>query len=406
MKTAGIICEYNVFHNGHKRQIDYLRSLGYNCIICVMSGNYTQRGEMAIADKYTRAECAIAGGADLVFELPFPFSSLSAEGFAISGVHILSSIGIGAICFGSESDDKKLLQCAAEAINSDEFIKAYSGNRSTGSAQAFFEVLREIMGEDASFLSNDILAISYIAAAKKLNAELDLIHIKREGAGYRDNALGNINPSATAIRAAIKKGENGFLSVDDKYLPKKVLDILRYSQSRGLCPVLSINASREILSFFKLMSPQDISHRAISLSRGGSSVAEDGDGLVERICKAAKGSNSIEELLSCAYNARHTDARVNRVLLFSLLGVSDSLARSLPQYTTLLAANNKGREYLTSIRKNNSFTIVTKPADTPDCAQKDILALADSFYTLAMPSKTEYDYFIKKKPYIANTDGI
>ena len=82
MRTAGIICEYNPFHTGHKRQIDILRDMGYDCIVCVMSGNYTERGELAIFDKYTRAESAILGGADVVLELPFPYSSFSAEGFA------------------------------------------------------------------------------------------------------------------------------------------------------------------------------------------------------------------------------------------------------------------------------------------------------------------------------------
>ena len=116
MRTVGIICEYNPFHTGHKRQIDILRSMGYDCVICAMSGNYTQRGELAIFDKYTRAESALHGGADLIVELPFPFSSLSAEGFANAGVHILSSLGVDAISFGSECADVTLLECAAEAI--------------------------------------------------------------------------------------------------------------------------------------------------------------------------------------------------------------------------------------------------------------------------------------------------
>ena len=126
MKAVGIICEYNPFHSGHKRQIDTLRDMGYDCIVCVMSGNFTQRGELAMFDKYTRAKTAVLGGADLVFELPFPYSSLSAEGFATAGVHILSSLGIRNISFGSECADKQLLCTAADVISSQGFIQAYT----------------------------------------------------------------------------------------------------------------------------------------------------------------------------------------------------------------------------------------------------------------------------------------
>jgi hypothetical protein len=181
-----------------------------------------------------------------------------------------------------------------------------------------------------------------------------------------------------------------------------VLDVLAKAQDIGLCPVIQQNVEKEILSFFKLMSPRDIASRAIGISHGGTSVAEDGDGLVERLCRSAKNSHSLEDFLSSAYNSRHTDARVNRVMLFSLLGVSDTTSKSLPSYTTLLSANAKGRELLTSIRKSAAIPIIAKPADAPDSAQKDISALADSFYTLAMPKVVDFDYFIKQRPYIAN----
>ena len=121
MRTVGIICEYNPFHLGHKKQIDTLRSMGYGCVICAMSGNYTQRGEFTVFDKYTRAEAAVFSGADIVVELPFPFSSLSAEGFASAGVHILASLGADAISFGSECGDISRLERAADAILSSEF---------------------------------------------------------------------------------------------------------------------------------------------------------------------------------------------------------------------------------------------------------------------------------------------
>ena len=165
MKTVGIICEYNPFHNGHAAQISALRQMGFERVVCVMSGNYTQRGELSIADKYTRAEAAVCGGADVVLELPYPYSSLSAEGFARAGVHILSSVGVDAISFGSESADIELLAAAAEAISSREFVEKYSQNIKCGSAKSFFSLIEEHIGRDCSILSNDILGVAYFKAA-------------------------------------------------------------------------------------------------------------------------------------------------------------------------------------------------------------------------------------------------
>ena len=402
MKTVGIICEYNVFHNGHKHQIDSLRAMGYDCVVCVMSGNFTQRGELAIADKYTRAEAALMGCADVVLELPFPFSSFSAEGFATAGIQILSAVGVDAVSFGSECGDTDLLRRAANAVSSKEFSASYSQKKANGSAVAFFDTLSDVMGDDITVLSNDILAISYIAAIKKLGATMEIIPIKREGASFRSVELVDTLPSATAIRREVINSANGFASLKSCHVPTTVLDVLAKAQDIGLCPVIQQNVEKEILSFFKLMSPRDIASRAIGISHGGTSVAEDGDGLVERLCRSAKNSNSIEDFLRSAYNSRHTDARVNRVMLFSLLGVSDAMSKALPSYTTLLSANAKGRELLTSIRKSAAIPIIAKPADAPDSAQKDISDLADAFYTLAMPKNFDFDYFIKQRPCIAN----
>ena len=168
MRTAGIICEYNPFHTGHKRQIDILHGMGYDCVVCVMSGNYTQRGELALFDKYTRAKSAVLGGADFVLELPFPYSSFSAEGFASSGVFILASLGVEAICFGSECGDISLLEIAADALLRGAFSDIYSKpvKCGRGSAAAYFDAIAEITGRDISLLSNDILGLSNVAAIK------------------------------------------------------------------------------------------------------------------------------------------------------------------------------------------------------------------------------------------------
>ena len=403
MRTAGIICEYNPFHTGHKRQIDILRDMGYDCIVCVMSGNYTERGELAIFDKYTRAESAILGGADVVLELPFPYSSFSAEGFANAGVHILSSVGIDAICFGSECGDEATLERAADAVLSPKFKEIYSEltRSGRGSAAAYFDAISTITKEPSAMLSNDILGISYIAAIKKLGAKLEIIPIKREGAAYNEKALNEgVLPSASAIREKIKNGCSDIKSSLGAFIPEASLSVLTKAHDKGQVPVFTDGIGEKILSFFRLMSAEEITNRAISRSKGGESVAEDGYGICQRLCNTARTCRGFKEFLKESYTAKYTDARINRVILFSLLGVSDVMTHTVPQYTALLAANGVGREFLSAIRKDCGFPIITKPADAPESVQRTLSEAADSLYAEAMGNEKGLDFFIKSHPYM------
>ena len=140
-KTVGIICEYNPFHGGHKYQIDEIKRMGFDRVVCVMSGNTVQRGGFAITDKYTRARMAIKGGADLVLELPYPYSASSAETFALAGVRILENADVDAICFGSECGDIEKLKIAADTCDSESFSECYKAlvSSGVGTAKAYFD---------------------------------------------------------------------------------------------------------------------------------------------------------------------------------------------------------------------------------------------------------------------------
>ncbi len=404
MRTVGIICEYNPFHAGHKHQIDFLRGMGYDTVVCVMSGNFTQRGELAVFDKYTRAKCAILGGADIVFELPFPYCSMSAEGFAAAGVHILGSLGIKDICFGSECADLDMLIKIADTVLSEDFIRRYSEiqkNSSRGAASAYFEVLSDILGIDDALLSNDILAISYICAIKRLGYEMNIIPIKREGAAYKDTVIAeNTLPSASALRRIIEGDADNISESLAGLAPNEIITALNDSISRGLDPVWESNIGRELLSFFKLLTPDEICARAVSRSGGGKGIAQDGCGIIDRLCKCAHGVHDFDGFIKSAYNAKYTDARINRVLLFSAIGVSDKFNRALPEYTTVLAADRMGRELLANLRKACDFPIVTKPADAVCGVQTSLLRVADELYANALRGKIQADYFIKCKPYM------
>ena len=403
MKTVGIVCEYNPFHNGHAHQIDLLRQNGYELIVCAMSGNFTQRGELAIADKYTRAQSAALCGADIVVELPFPFSSFSAEGFALAGVHILSKLGVETLSFGSESADLSLLRKASDAACSDEFISAYSkADKGVGAARSYFDTLSRFVEGDLSPLSNDILGISYLSAIKNLGTGMDVFPIKRKGSGYNERTLSSTDhPSATAIRRAVCDDSSGFFSLSSAHMPHNALTALQKAQGDGIAPVSSKAVEKEILSFFRLLTPSEIISRATARSEGGSSVMNDGCGIVERLCNVARNAISFDEFILRAYNSKYTDARINRVVLFALLGISNRFAKALPEYTTLLAASEKGRNYLAVIRKSSAFPIITKPADAPDGCLTDILRASDALYARAMSDDTQADYFLKKHPFLS-----
>ncbi len=400
MKIAGIVCEYNPFHNGHKYQIDTLRASGAECIVCVMSGNYVQRGEPAMLDKYTRAEMAIKCGADIVLELPFPYSCLSAEQFARAGVYILDAVGVDTLSFGSECGNIDKLAHAAKIISSEEFKGKFSllQKSNSGSAAAFFEAYEQVSGQAADFKSNDLLGISYIRAINEFESKITPFVIKRVGGGYTDVSVDCAMPSAMAIRGLINNGE-----IDQKALenimPSKATEALAAAFASNTAPVTEDVLFPYIQSFFRLHSPDEIKSRATSLCCGDS-ILDDGDGICNRICGSAMQSKNAEEFYKNLFNSRYTDTRIKRVILYSLLGVSDVFRNSLPEYTTLLGANACGREYLSSIRKNAKINIVTKPSDAPDGLQTKLSHRADSLYTLLMPEVQKGDYFIKKSPFI------
>ncbi len=400
MKNVGIVCEYNPFHNGHKHQMDTLRASGAECIVCVMSGNFVQRGEPSMIDKYIRAEMAVKCGADLVLELPFPYSSLSAEQFARAGVYLLDAVGVDTLSFGSECGDADKLTQAAEIISSDNFREKFSllQRNGTPSATAFFEAFEQVSAQTANFKSNDLLGISYIRAINEFQSQIKPFVIKRLGGGYNDTSVDGSMPSAMAIRRLINNGETDKKTLGE-IMPWEAANTLLSAFESNTAPVSEAALFPYIQSFFRLHSPEEIKSRATSLC-GGEGILDDGDGIINRICACAMQSATSEEFYKTLFNSRYTDTRIKRVILYSLFGVSDIFRGSLPEYTVLLGASSRGREYLSSIRKNSKINIITKPSDAPDGVQSELSRRADSLYTLLMPQTQKSDYFIKKSPII------
>lgn len=394
MKSVGIVCEYNPLHTGHVHQINYVKGMGAENVICVMSGNYTQRGEMAIADKYTRAKCAILSGADAVLELPFPYSSMSAEFFSRAAVHILGNMGVDTISFGHECKDISSLYTAADIFANEEF-KSIIKNNTCGTAKSFFETYESFSNQKYTLQSNDILGAYYISAVNELFPNINILPLLRDGADYNSKVLNNDkHPSATAIREIIKNS-NAY----DGLIPNTAVDILENAKNDGVFPVDIENVSQSILSFFRMMTKDDIKMRAISNSLGGQGILDD-QGIVNRICENSFKAKSVHELLSMSYTKNYTNARVNRVLLFSLFGVSDIAKTILPQSVTLLAASKKGCNYLSNIRKSKGIEILTKPSKASNDKLDNPKKLSDIMYSNAMNKNSDPCIFLRSSPYI------
>ena len=375
----GIICEYNPFHNGHLRQINEIKKLSDEPIICVMSGNFTQRGEIAITDKYSRAKMALCAGADAVLELPVPFSIASAEYFASAGVHILNGAGVDKLCFGSESADAEKIYKIAHIACSEEFKRECADiSKKEGNAAAYFDLLQLRSGEEG-ILSNDILGIEYTKAIIKNNYPMQIYPIKREGSAYRDTELcaGEL-PSASAIRETVKNG-----SLDDisPYVPSPTLEILKSCELADIRRIFD-----GMLLSLRLADTEELQ------------VAISDIGLVNRILALSRECTDLADLEAKLQTKKYTKSAIRRAMLYILLGVKRSDLNLLPTHALLLGANARGREYLAAVRKNEGgIKIVTRPTGAEP---SDVAKRADALYTMCLENKRESGFYLKKSPVI------
>lgn len=389
MRTIGIVCECNPFHGGHEYLIRRAREAGDACVVCVMSGPFVQRGEAAVVDAYTRAEILVRGGADAVVELPFPYAAASAEYFARAGVDVLSRLGVRELWFGSECGDLARLDRLAELADSPAFRERYASMTAgdAGTARAYFDCLCEMAGEDTTYLSNDILAISYLRAIRSLGASVKPVTVKREGSRYLDDTIGDGFPSATALR---RKWREGGLSAILPHLPRASAEVL--SREHVERPFELRYAERLILGHFRL-TPPDALERCAELSGGlGTRMA----GLADRV-------DTLDGFLSLCATKKYPNARIRRGILFALTGITQDDLRRSPAYTRLLAANAVGCRRLAEARKTSTMPVVTRRTDLPDtidaARQEEYERRAQALYALCQPTAKATDLW-KRAPII------
>ena len=330
MKTVGIICEYNPFHLGHRKQFDLIRrEFGPETrIICLMSGNFVQRGAPAIFDKSFRARAAIDSGADLVLELPVIYALSSAEGFAAGGVRILSGL-CDTLCFGTESGTRDTLLSTAAALLSPDFSEKLRVELDKG--LSFPAARAAALGNDALLRNpNDILAVEYCKAILAQKSAMDIFPIHREGS-YHDDTPDPENPSATSLRNRIADGKN-WLS----YIPASAHPAFENASVHMLA-----SGERAILARLRTMADMEFE----ALPYGS-------EGLWRKLMHACREEATLEAVIAATKSKRYTRTRIDRMVMCAFLGITRDIMAVEPPYTRVLGFSDHGKAILKAARES------------------------------------------------------
>lgn len=367
MEIIGIIAEYNPFHLGHKYHIDKIKEMYKNSlIIAVVSSSFTQRGEVSVLNKWDKTRIALNNNVDIVIELPFVYSSQSADIFAKGSTAILNALKVDKIVFGSESNNIEKLKAIANAqINNkdfDEKVKFYLAkgeNYPTSISKALKDLNIEKIDNP-----NDLLAISYLKEIIKNSYNIEAVSIKRTN-DYHGNNNGKIL-SASELRNKIKNNE-------------KVTDYINYDE----------NLIYKNTNFFPLLKYQIINN----LNNLDKFQTVD-EGIENRIKKYINEVSTTEELVKRLKTKRYTYNKINRMLIHILTGLSKEEAKLDLDYIRILGFNEKGRKYLSQIKKDTSLKIITKYKDI-DSPLLEFEKKVNSIYSII----TKDNSLIKKEFY-------
>jgi len=381
MKTLGIIVEYNPFHNGHLYHLSKAKEITKaDYVVAVMSGNFLQRGEPAIINKWVRTEMAINAGIDLVIEIPFAFSTQDANGFAFGAVKLLDSLQIiDYLCFGSETNHLDILYPISRFLHIEtqqykELIKEKSRNGyeyPKVRSQALCEYHRMLGIDHLKKLSpsklgkilncpNNILALEYIKHLLNLNSKIAPVPIKRIGASYHQKTIrGNIS-SATSIRNEILNSITSHkynpLTLNNKIkstIPYFIYPILEKEFKEGRNPITIHSYEQYLLAVLRRMSLEDIFH-----------IHGVNEGLENRIKRASLRSSTIEQLINLIKTRRYTRTKIQRILLHSMMNLSKDDVTAFnnhgPLYIRVLGFSKKGKTLLRIIKKKSTLPLINK----------------------------------------------
>lgn len=376
MSVIGIVCEFNPFHKGHKYLIDSVKKSG-DTVVCVMSGNFVQRGEPALFPKETRVKSALMNGADIVLELPFVYATASAEIFAYNAVKILECFGCDILAFGTESASVEELNNAVEILNSNDFddkIKKhleYGVSYPSARQRAFDEY-------DVDFdisTPNNILALEYLKAIKKLNSKIKAVPVKRIGAGYNDTKSVNGIASATHIRQLINNNEDF-----SQFVPENTIQLYKDELQNGNY----VSTEKFNISSLALLRSK--------LNDDLSSIDNMAEGLENRIKTAIKESTNLNEIYDNAKTKRFTHSRIRRAVLSTVLGITAEDLKITVPYCRLLGFNIDSAEIIGTLAKNCKMPFVASYSDILNLKSTD----AEKIFTLENKAGDFYSLIMQK----------
>ena len=346
MRITGIICEYNPLHLGHKKQLDTVRAADpEGGIVCLMSGNFVQRGMPALFHKSLRAQAAVGCGADLVLELPVTAALSSAEGFAAAGVSILSGF-CDQLCFGAESADKDALLATAKALLSEGFAGALQQELEKGlSFPAARQKALEGMGLDGGMVSspNNILAVEYCKAILGQNSAMKPMPIVRQG-NYHAQMPDPDNPSATALRQAVHSG-NDWLS----FVPPEAASCFEYA------PIHDLKYGEQAV-LYRLRTMTDAEFQSLPFGS---------EGLWRKLMHNARREATLEAILNATKSKRYTRTRLDRMVMCAFLRITQQDLNTPAPYCRVLALNDRGRQILKLARQTGIFPNIGESVDHP-----------------------------------------
>lgn len=369
--AVGIICEYNPFHLGHEKQLRMIRRMlgEETAVVCLMSGNFVQRGEPAIFDAALRARAAVECGANLVLELPATYSLRSAEGFARGGVSILSRLGVvERLCFGCESGDGAAILRAAQTMCGAEYDAALRAQLESGLSYpaARQRALAALSGEEALLRApNDILAVEYCKAIIESGSRLAPMAVLREG-GYHDTAPSAENPSATAVRAAFPNG-NWRVCV-----PDVAAEIYRDAAVHTLAA-----GERAMLARLRGMDAE-----------AWQRIPFGSEGLWSKVHKAVLTQPTVEAVIDASVSRRYPRTRLKRMLMCAYLGITETHLQSEARYVRVLGFDAAGQRLLRQIHENAPELLLNAGARAPTREDAAFEARCDGLYALFSENDT------------------
>ena len=388
-KRIGIIAEYNPFHNGHLYQIQKAKELtGADTVITVMSGNFTQRGDTSLINKFEKAKIALQNEVDMVIELPTIYSISSAENFALGGVKILNEIGnIDYLVFGIEEENLEKLQAIADVLvnEDDEFKRNIKEELDKGNSypKAREIVLKKVLSsenvENIMQKPNNILAIEYLKALKTTNSKIKPFAIKRKNTMHNDENINENYASGTYIRKLFI--ENNFNEIK-KVVPKYTYERLLELKNQGTY-VSSINDFSDIVIYkIRTMTKEEISQ-----------IADVNEGLKNSIKLASTTCKTIDEIIDKVSTKRYTKTRISRILTYILLDITKSemeQSKNANQYIRVLGINKKCEGILKTINNNKLITSLKKfEENNRENQLLNIDKKATEIYTIKYPKSVQ-----------------